>query len=116
MKYKVCPFRTIDRGRTFCKIAITERKHTTSEVKPSTCASCHVPSILENYPCAHMDLGVEIDEYMGTATAETYYASCRVKVERIMDLSHCNARECALWASPGPELECTEQSPSTSIG
>ncbi len=105
MKHEVCPFRIIDRGRTFCKIAITERKHTTNEVKPSTCASCHVPFILENYPCAHMDLGVEIDEYMGSATAGTYYASCRVKVERIMDLSHCNARECPHWANPAPESE-----------
>ena len=109
MELSVCPFRTIDRGRTFCRIAITERKHTTSEVTPSTCASCRVPSILAEHPCRHMDLGVEIDEYMGSTTADTHYASCTVTVERILDLSGCNSRDCPHWAEGLPEEASGEE-------
>jgi hypothetical protein len=107
VELEVCPFRFIDRGRTFCRIAIAERRHTTTEVTPPTCASCRVPPILADHPCRHMDLGVEIDEYMGSTTAETYFASCRVTVERILDLSSCRPERCPHWAVglPGSEEE-----------
>ena len=109
MEPNVCPFRTIHRGRTFCGIAITERKHTTSEVTPSTCASCRVPGVLAEHPCRYMDLGVEIDEYMGSTTADTFYASCKVTVERILDLNGCNSEDCPYWAEGLPEAAGREE-------
>ena len=92
-----CPHRYIQKGRTFCRIAILERKYCTNEVDPRACEQCAVPGLLEQHPCANMDLGVEIDEYGGLKSVERWYASCRVTVERIERIEKCTPEECAYW-------------------
>ncbi|MGD8239297.1 MAG: hypothetical protein PVH68_12135 [Armatimonadota bacterium] len=92
-----CPHRYIERGRTFCRIAILERKYCTNEVEPPACEQCAVPGLLDEHPCANIDLGVEIDEYGGHKSVERWYASCRVTVERIERIDKCTAEECPHW-------------------
>ena len=89
-----CLHRYIDKGRTFCRIAIMERKYCTNEVEPRVCEQCRVPELLQQHACANMDLGVEIDEYGGTKAVERWYASCRVTVERIEHIEACAKDEC----------------------
>ncbi|MFQ6097510.1 MAG: hypothetical protein ACE5O2_07245 [Armatimonadota bacterium] len=89
-----CSFRYIEKGRTFCRIAIVERKYCTDQVEPHVCQQCRVPRILADHPCQHMDLGVEIDEYEGRKSVESFFASCAVFVERIMDLDGCAEGKC----------------------
>ena len=79
-----CPFRYIYKGRTFCAIAIRERRYTTAEVVPGA-------------SCGHLDLGVEVDIYGGAQTVEITYASCAKLVERISDTSACGEGKCPHW-------------------
>jgi hypothetical protein len=89
MGVTVCPHRYIEKGRTYCRVAILERRYCTNEVTPQACAQCHIPQVMEDHPCVHMDLGVEIDEYGGAKSIETFYASCKVTVERLMSVENC---------------------------
>ena len=103
-----CPHRYIEKGRTFCRIAILERKYCTKEVEPRACAQCRVPEIMREHPCVHMDLGVEIDEYGGQKSVETWYASCKVTVERIGRIEKCTNEECPYFKER-TEAAVTEQ-------
>jgi len=98
-----CPFRFIDRGRTFCAIAITDRAHTTTEVNPRPCSTCEVPRLLAEHGCAFLSLGVEIDEFGGRFTADVSYAACESKIERLFDLSDCREGGCPAWRPLSPE-------------
>jgi hypothetical protein len=89
-----CPFRHINKGRTFCRIAIIERKYCTDQVEPHVCQQCKIPQILAEHPCQHMDLGVEIDEYEGRKSAESFFTSCGVLVERLIQLDNCAEGKC----------------------
>ncbi len=92
-----CPFRYVHRGRTFCHLAIDERKYTTTEVVPTACSSCRVPKILSEHACRHLSFGVEVDEYGGRLTAETCHVACEAKVVRLFDFSNCGEGRCKLW-------------------
>ena len=95
----VCPHRYIERGRTFCRLAILERRYCTSEVTPQACAQCQVPQVMRDHPCVHMDLGVEIDEYGGVKSIATFFASCTVTVERLLSVRECLADACPYFKS-----------------
>ena len=99
-----CPFRFIDRGRTYCRLAITERKYTTCEVTPSVCMTCHIPHILREYGCAHLSLGVEVDEFGGRLSADMHYCACQITVERLRNPAEtCGPDLCEDWAPWRPE-------------
>ena len=92
-----CHYRYIRQGRTFCHLAIDERKYTTTEVAPSACLSCRVPGILEAHACRHMSFGVEVDEYGGRLTAETCHTSCEKLVVRLFTFGECGEGVCEHW-------------------
>ena len=73
---KICPYRYIYKGRTFCAIAIRERRFTTTEVTPSACDDCRAHEALTEIACGHLDLGVEVDLYGGSLAVNIFYASC----------------------------------------
>ena len=98
-----CPFRYLDRGRTFCAIAIVERQYTTAEVTPRGCGTCTITTVLREHGCAFLNLGVEIDEYGGRFTADVYHAACEARVERLEDLSGCGEGRCPRWQPVRPE-------------
>jgi hypothetical protein len=93
----------VHRGRTFCHLAIDERKYTTIEVVPLACATCRVPPILAQSPCRHMSFGVEVDEYGGRLTAETCHVACEALVVRLLDLRRCGEGVCEQWEAWEPE-------------
>ena len=108
MKATVCPYRYVQRGRTFCHLAIDERKYTTTEVVPLACATCHIPGILAEHACRHMSFGVEVDEYGGRLTAETYHIACQKLVVRLFDFQECGEGVCQHWEG-WEEHEAVEQ-------
>jgi hypothetical protein len=87
----------VQRGRTFCWLAIDERRYTTSQVVPLACATCRVPGILEAQACRHMSFGIEVDEYGGRLTAETCHVACEARVVRLFDFHRCGEGVCELW-------------------
>jgi len=91
-----CPFRYIHKGRTFCAIAIRERRFTTTEVNPSACASCAARKALEAAGCAYLNLGGEVDQYGGSLDVNIFYASCEKLVERLSDFHRCGP-DCPYW-------------------
>jgi hypothetical protein len=93
-----CPFRYIFKGRTFCAVAIRERRYTTAEVVPSACRSCRALQIIRESGCGRMDLGIEVDQYGGSLDVNIHYASCEALVERLTDFSGCSQARCPLWA------------------
>jgi hypothetical protein len=92
-----CPYRYVQRGRTFCRLAIDERRYTTTEVVPLACATCRVPGILAQHACRHMSFGVEVDEYGGRLTAETCHIACEALVVRVFDVRRCGRDVCEHW-------------------
>jgi hypothetical protein len=92
-----CPFRYIHKGRTFCAVAIRERRYTTAEVVPAACRSCRAVQLLREAACGRMDLGVEVDQYGGSLDVNIHYASCEALVERLTDFSGCREGRCPLW-------------------
>ncbi|MGD9518025.1 MAG: hypothetical protein AB7W28_00790 [Armatimonadota bacterium] len=96
---KPCPFRYAYKGRTFCIAAIRERRFTTTHVAPITCGECGVPAILAEHPCAHLDIGVEVDEYGPRAEVCFIFTACLAKVQELSDVAGCLPGECALWAA-----------------
>ena len=92
-----CPFRYIFKGRTFCAIAIRDRRYTTSEVEPAVCRTCRARRAVEDISCGHLELGVEVDQYGGSLTVDIFYASCGKLVERVMDLTQCGEGKCPHW-------------------
>lgn len=92
-----CPFRYVYKGRTFCAIAIRDRRYTTAEVVPSACGSCRARAIMDEVGCAHLNLGVEVDQYGGAQEVNVYYASCEKLVERLSDFGHCGKDKCPDW-------------------
>jgi hypothetical protein len=91
-----CPFRYIHKGRTFCAIAIRERRFTTTEVNPSACSGCAARKALETAGCAFLNLGVEVDQYGGSLDVNIFYASCEKLVERLSDFRKCGP-DCPYW-------------------
>ena len=98
-----CPFRYLDRGRTFCAIAIVERSYTTADVSPRACGTCSIPGLLRDHPCAYLNLGVEIDEYGGRFTADVYHAACEAFVQRLETFQECGEGRCPRWEPLQPE-------------
>lgn len=98
-----CPYRYLDRGRTFCAIAIVERQYTTAEVNPRSCGTCGIPELLRAHPCGHLSLGVEIDEYGGRFTADVYHAACEAFVESLESFERCGEGRCPHWQPLPPE-------------
>ncbi|MBM3498672.1 MAG: hypothetical protein FJX74_08355 [Armatimonadetes bacterium] len=92
-----CPYRYVHRGRTFCHLAIDERRYTTTEVVPLACATCRVPGILAGHACRHMSFGVEVDEYGGRLTAEMCHVACEALVVRLFDFQQCGEGVCERW-------------------
>ncbi len=92
-----CAFRYVHRGRTFCHLAIDERKYTTAEVVPTACSTCRVPGILAQHACRHLSFGVEVDEWGGRLTAETHHVACEAKVVRLFTFDECGEGVCELW-------------------
>jgi hypothetical protein len=92
-----CPFRYIYKGRTFCAIAIRDRRYTTTEVMPGACDECRARTLLRQIGCAHLSLGVEVDIYGGTLTVNIFYASCERLLERLTDFRRCG-EDCPWWA------------------
>ena len=92
-----CSYRYIVRGRTFCGLAIQESRYTLTEVIPTTCAQCPIPSLIAAHPCARMDLGVEISVFGGRQNVEMHYASCEVTIERLLELDDCAEGLCPYW-------------------
>lgn len=92
-----CPFRYIYKGRTFCAIAIRERRYTTSEVVPSACGECNARELLARVHCRHMNLGVEVDQYGGSHAVNIFYVSCERLIERITQFDRCGEGRCELW-------------------
>jgi hypothetical protein len=91
-----CPFRYIHKGRTFCAIAIRERRYTTTEVTPSACSGCSARKAMEDANCAFLNLGVEVDQYGGSLDVNIFYASCEKLVERLTDFRRCGP-DCPYW-------------------
>ncbi|NSW55405.1 MAG: hypothetical protein HPY44_05290 [Armatimonadetes bacterium] len=92
-----CPFRYIYKGRTFCAIAIRDRRYTTAEVVPSACGGCRARAIVDEVRCAHLNMGVEVDQYGGAHDVNVYYASCEKLVERLSDFGQCGQDRCPHW-------------------
>mgnify|MGYP001066701081 CR=1 FL=1 len=92
-----CPFRYIYKGRTFCALAILNRKYTTNEVIPRACKSCDARGIFEGIGCRHLNLGVEVDRYGGAHEVDVFYASCERLVERLLDFEGCGEGVCPHW-------------------
>ena len=92
-----CPFRYIYKGRTFCAIAIRDRRYTTAEVVPGACAGCKARTILEEVRCAHLNVGVEVDQYGGAHEVNVYYMSCEKYIERLSDTGRCGEGRCPYW-------------------
>jgi len=92
-----CPYRHVHRGRTFCYLAIDERRYTTTEVVPLACATCRVPGILAEHACRHLSFGVEVDEYGGRLTAEVCHIACEALVVRLFDFHRCGEGVCEHW-------------------
>jgi hypothetical protein len=92
-----CPYRYVQRGRTFCYLAIDERRYTTIEVVPLACATCRVPGILAEHSCRHLSFGVEVDEYGGRLTAEMCHIACEALVVRLFDFHRCGEGVCGQW-------------------
>ena len=92
-----CPYRYIFKGRTFCAVAIRDRRYTTSEVVPSACVTCKARKASDTVACGHLELGVEVDQYGGSLSVDIFYASCAKSVERMLDLSHCGEGKCPHW-------------------
>ncbi len=92
-----CPLRYIHKGRTFCAVAIRDRRYTTTEVVPGACEDCGAREVFEQARCRHLNLGVEIDQYGGAHDVSVFYASCERTVERIVDFSHCGEGKCPYW-------------------
>ena len=103
-----CPFRYVHRGRTFCHLAVDERKYTTIEVVPLACATCRVPGVLAEHPCRHLSFGVEVDEYGGRLTAETCHVACEALVVRLLDMRRCGEGICEHW-EPWESTEAVER-------
>jgi hypothetical protein len=97
-----CPYRYVQRGRTFCHLAIDERRYTTIEVAPLACATCRVPGILAQHACRHLSFGVEVDQYGGRLTAETCHTACEAYVVRLYDFSRCGEGVCEHWEAWEP--------------
>ena len=93
-----CPFRYIYKGRTFCAVAIRERRYTTTEVVPAACEDCPALQMLTRIGCAHINLGVEVDQYGGSHAVNIIYASCERRIERIYEYDSCGRDACPLWA------------------
>jgi len=93
-----CPYRYIFKGRTFCAIAIRERRYTTSEVTPSACSTCKAREVAEQVRCRHLDLGVEVDQYGGSQDVGVFYASCQRLMERLTDFGNCGEGKCPHWS------------------
>jgi hypothetical protein len=101
-----CSYRYIHLGRTFCSVAIRERRYTTAQVVPDACRSCQARKVISKHACGHMDVGIEVDEYHGTLNVEMFYASCGVTVERLFEFDGCGEGKCQHWIPPDPgELE-----------
>jgi hypothetical protein len=94
---KPCRYRYLEKGRTYCAIAITERKYTTREVTPAVCRDCTAMQVVQDHGCRHLDLGVEIDEFQGRTEVSTFFAACRVTVERLTSVEGCRAEACRYW-------------------
>ena len=92
-----CRYRYLEKGRTYCEIAIVERKYTTNEVTPNVCQECTIPQVIGEHPCRHLDLGVEIDEFQGHTEVSTFFSACRVTVERLSSLANCRPDACPYW-------------------
>ncbi len=97
-----CPYRYIDKGRTFCSLAILESKYNLSEVTPDICATCKIPALVQRVPCRHLDLGVSILGFYAGAKLEQYFAACRLSGERLPSLDSCS-RDCPGF-EPAPGL------------
>jgi hypothetical protein len=97
-----CPYRYILLGRTFCSVAIRERRYTTAQVVPGACEGCKARATLVEHPCGHMNIGVEVDEYRGTLDVEVFYASCEATVERITEFGNCAEGKCQYWIPVDP--------------
>jgi hypothetical protein len=93
-----CPFRYVYKGRAFCAVAVRERRFTTTRVSTVTCAECAVPRLVAEYPCAHLDVGVEIDDYGPRAEVVFVFTACQALVEELADLSRCSPERCTFWA------------------
>ncbi len=98
-----CPYRYIHKGRTFCAIAIRDRRYTTSEVLPTVCRTCKARQVLQTVQCGNLELGVEVDQYGGSLDVEIFYVSCRRLVERLLDFSQCNKERCSYWVPTDEE-------------
>ncbi len=98
-----CPFRYVYKGRTFCAVAIRERRFTTARVSPQTCAECPVPAIVAEHGCEYLDIGVEIDEYGPRAEVVFVFTACKARVEELTDLSGCTPEACQLWSAGAEE-------------
>ena len=94
---KLCPYRYIWLGRTFCAIAIRERRYTTAQVVPDACTSCKACDVLHQHPCGNLNIGIEVDEYRGTLNVEVFYASCEATVERLFEFDGCGEGKCQYW-------------------
>lgn len=92
-----CPFRFVYRGRTFCAVAIRERRFTTIHVERTTCSECPVPGMVAAHPCAHLDIGVEIDDYGPRAEVVFTHTACRATVEELTNVEGCAEGSCSLW-------------------
>jgi len=92
-----CPYRFVHKGRTFCAAAIRERRFTTNRVSPQTCEECSVPDLVVAHPCAHLDVGVEIDEYGPRAEVVFVHFACRVLVQELPDLTNCSPSACPMF-------------------
>ncbi len=96
-QHTFCPFRYVYKGRTFCAVAVRERRFTTAHVTADVCSKCPVPSMLNDHSCRHLDFGVEIDEYGPQLEVVFVYVACTKLVEELSDLSGCTADACGLW-------------------
>ncbi len=92
-----CPFRFVYKGRTFCAVAIRDRRYTTTEVVPTACSGCRARVILEEVNCANLSLGVEVDIYGGSHDVNVFYASCEKLVERLSGFGKCSEENCPHW-------------------
>ena len=89
MAKKICQFRSLKLGRTFCALATMDGERATSEVYTETCEGCTVESTLENHPCVHLDIGLEIISHRERSTIDHYYCGCRVTRSRLEDAYEC---------------------------
>jgi len=93
-----CEHRSVDKGRTFCGLAVHGDSRSTDEVYAETCLACPVARTRQRHPCAHLDMGLLLGAHRERSSVDRCYYACKAKGIRLPDgAPECDAK-CKLFA------------------